>query len=122
RATSIIIVNFVVKDVAADLRIALCKKINKVNVRKIEVLGMSRLLNILMDDINSISYAAVCMPMMCIEAVTIIGLLGYVAFLDPRVFLSIVVALVVGTMMFHLPMRLSAKYMDKSRSVRDQVQ
>ncbi len=122
RAASLIIVNFVVKDVTADLRIMLCRKINKINVREIEVFGLSRLLNILMDDINSISYAAVCLPMMCIEVVTITGLLAYVAFLDMRIFLCIIAALVTGTMMFHVPMRISAGYMDKSRSVRDQVQ
>ncbi len=122
RAISLIIVNVIVKDVSADLRINLCKKINRANVRDVETMGLSRLINILMDDINNISFAAVCMPMMCIEAVTILGLMSYLAYMDVRVFLFILAAVVIGTSMFHFPMRLSSKYMDKSRSVRDQVQ
>lgn len=122
RAASLIIINFVVKDVTADLRINLCEKINRVNVRQVETLGFSRLINILMDDINNISFAAVCLPLMCIEMVTIVGLLAYLAYLDLTVFTFVLVSVAIGVSLLHFPMTLSSRFMDKSRSIRDHVQ
>lgn len=122
RAASLIIVNFVVKDVTADLRIGLCEKINKVNVREVETLGFSRLINILMDDINNISFAAVCLPLMCIEMVTVVGLLAYLAYLDLVVFAFVLASVAIGVSLLHFPMKLSSRFMDRSRSVRDHVQ
>lgn len=122
KTSSLIVVTVLVKDLAADLRIRLCRKINEISVTKVEELGMARLTNMLVEDIARISFAAVCLPMLAVYAVTIAGMLGYLAYLDWRVFLCVLSVIVLGLFLNRLPLRKAIVHMEQSRQIRDQVQ
>jgi putative pyoverdin transport system ATP-binding/permease protein len=122
KAGSVILVTIIVKDVTADLRIRLCERINAARVRDVERIGMDRLTNILVEDIGRIGFAAVCLPMVSIELVTIAGMLAYLAWLNWLVFAAVFATIVLCFLLYQLPMRASMRYMDRSRTLRDRVQ
>jgi putative pyoverdin transport system ATP-binding/permease protein len=122
KAASLILVTYLVKDLAADMRIRLCRKINRAGVQDIDTFGMARLTNILVEDIGRVSFAAVCLPMVAVQVTTVVGMLVYLAFLDWRVFLCAVAVIVGGLFLNRIPLRISLGYMEQSRRIRDQVQ
>lgn len=122
KAGSLISITICVKDLTADLRIDLCRKINQVGVRDIEKLGMARITNVLVEDIGAVGFAAVCQPMIGVQIVTVTGMLCYLAWLDWRVFLCVVAAIGVGFFVHRWPLRAAFRYFGQSRELRDQVQ
>ncbi len=122
KAASLILVTYLVKDLAADMRIRLCRKINRASVEELDTLGMPRLTNILIEDIGRVSFAAVCLPMVAVQVTTVAGMLVYLAYLDWRVFLCAVVVILGGLLLNRIPLRISLGYMEQSRRIRDRVQ
>lgn len=122
KAASLILVTYLVKDLAAEMRIRLCRKINRASVQDIDTFGMARLTNILVEDIGRVSFAAVCLPMVAVQVTTVTGMLVYLAYLDWRVFLCAVAVIIGGLFLNRIPLRISLGYMEQSRRIRDQVQ
>ena len=122
KAFSVILVNNIAKSAAADLKISIAKKINAMNIGDVEKIGFSKLINILNDDINNITVASVAIPMLLVSTVTVIGMLTYLAFLDIRMFLLVIAALVIGVLIFQIPVRMASGNYRRSRAVKDDIQ
>jgi len=122
KAGSLVLVTFLVKDLAADMRIRLCRRISRAGVQDVDRVGMARLTNILVEDIGRVSFAAACLPMVAVQVTTIVGMLCYLAYLDWRVFLCVAGAIVIGLLLNRLPLGVAVKYMERSRAIRDRVQ
>jgi putative ATP-binding cassette transporter len=122
KAGSLVSVTWLVKDLAARMRIRLCRKISNAAVQDVDGFGMARLTNILVEDIGNVSFAAVCLPMVAVQVTTVIGMLCYLAFLDWRVFVCTAAAIVAGLAFNRIPFGISMRYMERSRAIRDRVQ
>ena len=96
KATSVIVVNNIAKSAVAELRIQLAKKINRMALFNVEEIGFARLLNVLVGDVNSFSAAAVAIPMLLVSAVTVIGMLVYLAIFNVYIFLMVLSAIFFG--------------------------
>ncbi|WP_045857571.1 cyclic peptide export ABC transporter [Teredinibacter purpureus] len=119
---SVILVNSIAKSAAADLKMSVADTISRARTDSIENVGFSRLLNILSDDVNSVANAAITIPLLVVSFVTILGMLGYLAFLNISVFGIVVGAIVVGLFMFQLPVTLAQKKYEKARAIKDVIQ
>lgn len=119
---SLVLVTYLVKDLAADMRIRLCRRISRAGVQDVDRFGMARLTNILVEDIGRVSFAAACLPMVAVQVTTVVGMLCYLAYLDWRVFLCVAGAIVLGLLLNRLPLGVAVKHMERSRAIRDRVQ
>jgi putative ATP-binding cassette transporter len=122
KAISVILVNNIAKSATGNLKIKIAKKINKMKIEEVERIGFPKLLNILSDDVNFVSNAALAIPMMIVSSVTILGMLAYLAVLDLRVFAIVIIAIIVGVFIFQAPVNLVENLYEKARDLKDTIQ
>lgn len=122
KAWSVIAINNISKSAVGELRIDLSQKVNKMKVADIEVFGLSRLFNVITDDVNNLSAAAVAIPMLLVSMVTVVGMLGYLATLNLYVFLVVLSAILLGIVIFQVPVAMASGMYQRARSLRDVIQ
>ncbi|PCK09044.1 MAG: cyclic peptide transporter [Alteromonadaceae bacterium] len=122
KASSVILVNNIAKSAAAELKISVVKKINNMSLQNVENAGFSRLLNVLIDDVNQVVGAAVTIPMLVVSSVTVVGMLGYLASLNVYIFLVVLASIIVGVVIFQAPVSASQGLYEKSRKIKDDIQ
>lgn len=89
-----------------DLRLELSRRVLSSPLARLERLGAPKLLATLTDDINAMTQALVFVPAVCINGTIVVGALGYLAWLHPRMFLLLLAAVVVGMVTYYLPAQL----------------
>jgi putative ATP-binding cassette transporter len=122
KASSIILVNNIAKSATAELRLSIAARIGGMTTDGVERIGFPRLLAVLVDDVNKVSAAAVAIPMILVAAVTVVGMLGYLATINLLIFGVIVVCIVVGVAMFQIPMSVAGGVYRQARALRDVIQ
>ncbi|KJZ03816.1 cyclic peptide export ABC transporter [Pseudoalteromonas piscicida] len=122
KVASVIFVNNIAKSASADLKLSVAKRIQALGVDTVERIGFSKILNIVVDDVNKITNAAVAIPMMIVSLVTVLGMLTYLAYLDLQVFAFICVAIVIGVLLFQLPVLFAKGLYTRSRNDKDALQ
>jgi putative ATP-binding cassette transporter len=122
KAMAVIVVSNIAKSATAQLRVTIAGKINAMLIDNVEAVGLARLLTILTDDVNRVAAAAVAIPMILVSAVTVLGMLAYLATLDLAVFALVVAAIVAGIALFQVPMTLAGRLYQSARGLRDVVQ
>lgn len=122
RSFSLISVTIVTRDIMTDLRISLCKKLNRAPVKSVEDIGLPKLINILTQDLQFIYFAAVGIPILFIEGISIVGLLTYLFYLDWKIFIFLCLALIVGVILSRYPLIRAEKYFSDARVALDKLQ
>ncbi|TMP43896.1 cyclic peptide export ABC transporter [Pseudoalteromonas citrea] len=122
KVTSVILVNNIAKSASADLKLKVARRIQALGVDTVERIGFSKILNILIDDVNRITSAAVAIPMMIVSVVTVLGMLTYLAYLDIIVFAYICIAIVTGVILFQMPVLFAKGLYQSSRANKDTLQ
>ncbi|MEI5640045.1 MULTISPECIES: cyclic peptide export ABC transporter [unclassified Pseudoalteromonas] len=122
KVASVIFVNNIAKSASADLKLNVAKRIQALGVDTVERIGFSKILNIVVDDVNRITDAAVAIPMIIVSMVTVLGMLTYLAYLDLQVFAFICVAIVIGVLLFQLPVLFAKGLYTRSRNDKDTLQ
>ncbi len=122
KALSVILVNNIAKAATGELRLTIAARIGAMTTDGVETVGFARLLNVLVDDVNTVAGAAGAIPMLIVSAVTVAGMLVYLATLDLRVCALGVAAIAVGMTIFQLPMARSAVLYLRARALRDVLQ
>lgn len=122
KTSSIILVNNIAKSATGELRLSIAEKISAMTTDGIEATGFSRLLNVLIDDVNMVAAAAVTIPMLMVSGVTVVGMLAYLATLNLAVFAVIVVAIIAGVTMFQVPVSMAGGLYMRARELRDVIQ
>lgn len=103
-------------------RIELYKRINALSYASLENIGQARLINILHVDIHNLYMAATKLPFIWISAITVMGTLGYLLYLNERVFYFVLLAILFAIVIYLLPGMWSARYFSRSRAHYDLVQ
>lgn len=122
KASSIILVNNIAKSATGELRLTIAARISAMTTDGVEAVGFARLLNVLIDDVNTVAGAAAAIPMLIVSSVTLAGMLVYLGTLDMRVFGVAVAAVVVGMLLFQLPLARAGILYLKARNLRDVLQ
>ncbi|MGF1681168.1 cyclic peptide export ABC transporter [Photobacterium minamisatsumaniensis] len=122
KSTSYILSAIIAHHGAVAHRIEIYKKINNLPYVKLEEIGQARLINLLNVDIKHITLAATSLPLVWISLITIIGTLGYLVYLDIKVFSFVLMCLIGAILTYQLPIWYANRYLTRSREQYDRVQ
>lgn len=122
KSISYIMSVYVARKATIQLRIDLYKKINQLPYIDLERIGHAKLINLLNDDVPKIANAAMHLPLIWISIVTIVGTLGYLLYLNEKVFIFVIFALVIAIFTYMLPIQIAARYFGRAREHQDRLQ
>lgn len=122
QAFSITLSAYIVSKASVLQRLYLYKRIGDLSVFDLQKIGQARLINLLHMDVMTISEAAMCIPQLWVSVLTLVGALGYLLYLDVRVFGFVIVGLFFGVVTYQIPIYFGAKLFHRSRVIYDAVQ
>ena len=121
RSISTIMVTNAAKVAAIDLKMEVVNKIKSMSIVDVEKIGSARLFNLLTRDILSIAMASISLPILWINSVTVIGILGYLIYLNTEIFIFVLIAVVFGIITYHAPIYIGSKYLAGVRNIADTI-
>ncbi|WP_437970198.1 cyclic peptide export ABC transporter [Sorangium sp. So ce260] len=104
-----------------DLRVKICRKILGAPLRQIEEIGPPRMLTVLTDDVPVITAALQHIPIICINLVIVVGGLLYMGWLSPLMLASVVALIVLGVVVYQLPMSRATRHFRRAREATDEL-
>lgn len=107
------------QEAIADLRMHLSREILRAPLRHVEQLGQHRLLAALNDDAEIIANAYTYLPIICINAATVVGCLAYLGWLSWPLLLATLVLMGIGAVMFQAYERKALRYFEDARETND---
>lgn len=119
RVGSVYLLSNLGQSMVRDLRIQLARRVLSTPLRRLEELGTSRVLATLTDDVNALTQALSFVPAVCINGTIVAGCLGYLAWVNGRLFLLLLVAVVVGVLTYYLPAQLGIRRFRQAREQED---
>jgi putative ATP-binding cassette transporter len=102
-----------------ELRLRLSRQIMAAPLSHLEKIGAPRLLAALTEDVTMITAGVYVVPTICINLVTVVGCLAYLGWLSPLVLLMVVALIVLGTLIYRIPMRIAGRFMAQARQRTD---
>ena len=113
---------YIAQKASVQHRISLYNRINKLSYSNLEKIGQARLINLLNLDIPALTAAASTLPTIWISLITILGTLGYLVYLNTKIFIFVLICLVIAVLTYQIPMLLAVKYFARGRESYDRVQ
>lgn len=92
-----------IQDIVYSLRLDLCRRILASPLRQLEKMGAPRLLAMITDDVDAVTGAMTTLPLLSLHLSVVLGCLGYLAYLSPKLLLLVVAFVVVGIASYQLP-------------------
>ena len=122
RTVSQIVLARVAMTVAVNLRTRLYHRIADAPIIALDRIGPSKLIAVLTTDVPRIVAGARMLPDLLINGVTLIGMLGFLFFLNPTVFWFVMGCILVGTVTYQIPMFIGRRFFIRSRHHIDGLQ
>ncbi len=122
RSLSQVLLTRVGLDATTDLRVQAYRRIDRAPLAQLERIGPSRLIAAITTDVGRIITGATVIPNVLVASVTIIGMLGYVCFLDTHAFWFVIGAIVFGAVTYQIPMFIGNRYFERGRARIDEMQ
>jgi putative ATP-binding cassette transporter len=119
RVSSVGLLSLLGQGMVKELRLELSRQILAAPLPTLEKLGPHRLLATLTDDINALTQALVFVPVVFINGTIVIGSLGYMAWLDSKLFLMLLGVVVLGVATYRLPVALGMRRFQEAREEQD---
>ena len=107
---------------SVEHRLYLYRRIQKMNLADLERIGQARLVNLLKIDIPAITAAAILLPQMWISMVTVVGVLGYLVYMNAKVFVVVACCLFVAVISYQMPLIFASRFLKRAREAHDEVQ
>lgn len=108
--------------VARKLRIDLYEKVLRAPYSSIEKTGYSKLISVVNIDVPRVINGASVIPAIFINLVTVVGILGFLLYLNSDVFRLVLICIFVGIFIYQVPIFVGRRYFDKSRVLNDSIQ
>jgi putative ATP-binding cassette transporter len=108
--------------VTTDLRVKLYKRIVSAPVAELDKIGPSKLMTILTDDVKRVVFGGRLLPDMLVSLVTLLGMLGFMLYLNGAAFVFVIEALIFGIITYQIPMYFGARMFMRSRTLLDGLQ
>lgn len=112
----------VAMDVTTELRKTLYQQIARAPIADLERIGSSKLIATITTDVGRIVFGARALPDLLISAVTIVGMLGFMAYLNFSVFVFVLQAIAFGVVTYQIPVFIANRYFQRSRQRIDSLQ
>lgn len=109
-------------DVATDLRVRIYHRISAAPINYLERMGASKLTILLTSDINRIVMGARLLPDLLISIVTLVGLLGFLLYMNTPVFWFVMGSIFFGALSYQIPMYWGNRSFLQARAVADCLQ
>ena len=109
-------------DCARDIRTSIYRQIGTAPVEAIEKIGVSRLITSINIDVPRIIIGARAMPLIFVNLITLVGMLGFLVYLDNDVFNFVILAIAFGVVVYQLPISVGRAFFTKSREANDLAQ
>lgn len=122
RSASQVMLSRVSMEVTSELRIAMYDKIAKAPIAALEKMGSAKLLAALTTDVPRVVMGARLLPDLLTSSITLVGMLGYLWYLNADVFFFVLGAILFGATTYQIPMLIGRGYLKKSRMHIDELQ
>lgn len=109
-------------DIRFKLRKELYSRVLKSHVASLEHVGTSRLIQALSTDVSAIVMGAQLFPQLLTSSITLIGMLGYIAYLDINIFFYVSQVIIFGIVTYQVPVYFGTKYFSEAREKQDVLQ
>jgi len=109
-------------DVTTELRKTIYERIARAPIADLEQIGASKLIATLTTDVPRIVNGARVLPDVLVCGVTIVGMLGFLVYLNYPVFIFVLEAIAFGAVTYQIPMLIANRYFDRSRQRMDMLQ
>ncbi len=106
---------------ATGLQVSLARRILAAPLRQLEEIGSHRLMATVVDDVNTVSDAVTQFPTILINAIVVLGCLGYLGWLSPRLLGGVLVAMAVGVASYQLALHAGLARHHRAREMGDQL-
>lgn len=107
---------------SAELRLQVYRQVSNMSLARLERVGPTRLVNVLHFDIPAITAAAVSLPQLWVTALSLCSVLGYLVYLNAKVFAFALFSLAVAVLTYQLPMFMATQFFRQAREAEDQIQ
>jgi putative ATP-binding cassette transporter len=104
-----------------DLRMRLCRQVAATPLRELEMMGESRIVATLSQDVINLTNLQINFPAGAINGAILLGCLAYLATLSLTVFAVVLVVLVVSILSIKLPEKYASREMRRSRAEWDKL-
>ncbi|WP_196137570.1 cyclic peptide export ABC transporter [Aliikangiella sp. G2MR2-5] len=108
--------------VAKDFRTRFYHQISNAPIAALEKLGSSKLIASINIDVPRVVMGARIIPGLLINSVSLVGMLGFLLYLNAEVFKLVIMAIVFGVITYQIPMLFGRKIFTRSRNIRDELQ
>jgi putative ATP-binding cassette transporter len=115
RTTSQVILARVSMDVTTDLRTTMYRRIASAPVSDLERIGMAKLVASITADVPVIIAGARLLPDLLTNAVTLVGMLGFLLYLNADVFWFVMKCIGLGIVTYQIPMLAGRRYLTRAR-------
>jgi putative ATP-binding cassette transporter len=104
-----------------DLRLQLCNQVLNVPLRRLEEVGVHRIMTALTDDVPAITNAVAIIPVLCINAAIVVGCLVYLGFLSWIALPGMIIFLMMGIATYQLAVLRARRYFRSARAEGDSL-
>lgn len=108
--------------VARNFRITFYQRISETSVVALEKAGSARLIGAVNLDVPRIVLGARLIPAIFVNSVTLIGMLGFLLYLNADVFQLVILSVLAGIVVYQLPMIFGRRLFEKNRELNDELQ
>ncbi|MCC2606939.1 cyclic peptide export ABC transporter [Planctobacterium marinum] len=122
RTVSEIMLMNIGSDVARDIRTRFYRQISTAPLYSIEQIGHAKLIAAINIDIPRIVGGARLLPAIFINIVTLLGMLGFLIYLNTEVFKFVMYAIAIGIVFYQLPMMIGQRIFKVNRYLTDELQ
>lgn len=122
RTASAVLLQWVAIDATLNLRLNLYERISQLPIVELERVGPSRLHAAIANDVPTVMAGASAIPAILINVATIVGLLGFLVYLNIHVFLFVIGSLVFGIVTYRIPLYFGNRSYTRAREKLDGIQ
>jgi putative ATP-binding cassette transporter len=110
-----------IQDVVYNLRLELSRHILAAPLRQLEEVGSPRLLAMMTDDVDAVTDAISNLPLLTLHLTVVLGCLGYLTYLSPKLLLLVIAFVVVGVISYQLPLLRAQRHFQALRDEWDHM-
>ena len=122
RSLSGIMLSRVSMDLTSNLRARLCDRIARAPYPVLESFGQSKLRVAVTDDVRRIISGAEILPQLLVNGVMLIGIFGFLCYLNQYVFFFVLKAIAFGVITFQVPIYFARKDFRRARQIYDSLE
>lgn len=115
RTASQILLVRIATEITNRTRLDIYRRILKAPIDELDKLGSSRTLAVITGDVSQIVSGAGLFPGLLVNTVTLVGLLGFLLFLNTELFWVVIMAIVFGGVTYQIPLYIGNRYFRKVR-------